>query len=122
VLNKLGTPKTCTFSGLVVVSVVTDVVTSCVVDAVSLVNPDDPDDPDPNEHTSSTSEQQSPFTPQNSSQKQAEICVFGWSTLLPQLSAHEYDPSNPSVVVVTRVVVVLVVLFTTSIPLASARA
>jgi hypothetical protein len=37
VLNKLGTPKTCTFSGLVVVSVVTDVVSFVVVTVVPVV-------------------------------------------------------------------------------------
>ena len=50
---------------------------------------------------------------QNSSQKQAKISVPGWLILPPQLLAHVYDGSKPSVVVVgTRDVAVVVVFGT----------
>jgi len=127
--------------GVVAIGVVV-VVEDVGMDAAS--TPEDPDPDDPNEHTSLTLLQQSPFKPQNSSQKHASMVVSGCCTLPPQLSAHDNqgentsvavsgrgvaldDPDDPEpdepfcVVVVVVVLVVLVVLKTTSIPLISTR-
>lgn len=59
----------------------------------------EPDPDELNEHTSLTSLQQSPFKPQNSSQKQAGSEVPGWITLPPQSSIHDNQGVNTSVTV-----------------------
>jgi len=91
--------------GAAVVTEVGDDVNEVLSEPGEPEEPEDPEPDDSNEHTSLTLVQQSPFKPQNASQKHASMVVPGCCTLPPQLSAHDNQGEKTSVTVSGRGVV-----------------